>query len=1065
MHQAQTTMFRENNTRRRGHARRRALRRGQSIIVALLVLLLLGLAGALFVTIVARNLLNARHASRLLTADQYGKAGITFADAQLTNSLDGADWRPPLQYQLVTPPTEKRELDRYTAAVSANKLSLPDPQDPDAKYLEAGFARYNTGAGRFLLRLTYTPVLVRATATDPFYDPVTKTDASGQLLTVSIPPGKYIKIESIGREGVIDPVDPTTFGNNRTSERLQSYQVAYQPIGITDYARFETNPDNRSTTADMGVTSRYYNQDTDGGIITPGVFDFSSSAANSATFLPYPVVTTYGAPDAYLYQGLLLVPNPNAGSATSIDTTKAKSLAGGGSFHANMPVRFFGKNVVYLNDAGTDAPLYQDSMEVTGDLLLNGYQAGVKPDNSNAGTGHQIAALIMNPPDLATLKTNGTNGTFIIPSNDTGGTGTNGGFDTQQGRVRDGSSQTDINGLPRSIQRIEPPLMNAVESATQLPRYKAIAMNAPPRGNLKTTNGTAYTPAAGDFTASRYGYGRNIYIDNTQDTQSESTSIGGGSTLVDEWLNRTEAASGAAKGNWNGNFYDPPGVSIILGQLIVPADPANNKAAVFGLRLVRGAGTPGFVGPDGNGSAAVMDVPYSDLDGDPNDPTGAKADKDIVIYAEGNVRVHGILSPNEGTDSTTNAKFIPRHITIVTNGTAYIEGNLLKGTPDSSISVLAHDYVCVNTTQFLAGPSVADSTNGFQTAKAGGLTDYLGLSFLGLTEGVTLLQEFNFGLTNAATPTKVYGNQNNVPNLALYMSAAPDTTAGGGATAIIDILNSANQSMLTAPLALPFTGLTHTTFDLSGSNALLTGAVGTDLFHLSIQKSPGADGDPFAQSNVELERVAVLPMDIRVEAVLYAQTRSFFVIPGDWFNTSSNDTLDKYVPIPVPATTTGVPTRPNQEFPAGAIPTTAQINDRARFPFYGQPIDMKIIIDGSVSEAQPSDVANQTAWMLKWGWIPQFHGSATATPPSTILEASGHQLKDVGGNPVSKPAIGLQIIYNPQAGYPYHPADAVNPGYYLRSDAYGRPLPFTPKLPVSTALLFAGQSSEPPLLQ
>ena len=1050
MHQAQTTLFPVTPTRRRGPARRRSLRRGQSIIVALLVLLLLGLAGALFVTIVARNLLNARHAARTVTADQYAKAGITFADAQLTNSMDGADWRPPLQNTLLTPPTEPRELARYTNAVSANALPPADPNDPDAKYLEAGFARYNTGAGRFLLRLTYTPVLLKDTS-GQYYDPV-----FGNGTSVGVPPGKYIKIESIGREGVIDPRDPTTYGNNRSSDRLQSYQVAYQPIGITDYARFETNPDNRSTTADMGVTSRFYAQDTDGQIITPGAYDFNNPAAGSATYQSYPILTTYGAPDAYYHVGGLLVPNPDAGSATSIGPATA-ALPGGGSFHANMPVRFFGKNIVYLNDAGTDAPLYQDGMEVTGDLLLNGYQAGVKLDNSNSGAGHQIAALILNPPDLATLKTNSTNGTFIVPSNDPGGASINGGFDTHNGIIRDGSPQSDIAGLPRGIGRLEPPRMDSVESATQLPRYKAIATTSPPRGNLTTTDGKPYIPAAGDFTASRYGYGRSIYIDNTQDVQPESTSIGGGSTLVDEWLNRTEPSSGVAKGNWNGNFYDPPGVSIILGQLIKPAGPSNNPPAVYGIRLVRGAGTPNWVGPDGNGNAGpVLDIPYGDLD---NDPTGKAADNDIVIYAEGNVRIHGILSPNEGTGTGSSAKFIPRHITIVTNATSYIEGNLLKGSPDSSISVLAHDYVCVNTTQFLAGPNVADGTNGFQYARATGLPDFPGVAFLDLTEGVTLLQDFNFGLTGANAPSSKYG----ASPLALYLSASPDTSASGGALADINILDSNGVSVLnpTAPFSQFFGALTHTTIDLSGSTASLLNANGADLFHLSVQKSPGAEGAT-AQQNVELERVAVLPMDIRIEAVLYAQTRSFFVIPGDWFNTSSSDTLDKFVP--------GT-TRPDQEYVddtnLNAQQNAALANDRARFPFYGQPIDMKITVDGSVSEAQPADVADQTAWMLKWGWIPQYHGSATATSSPASLEPAGHLLLDANKNPANKPAVGLQIIYNPQAGYPYDPGDgtATVPGYYLRSDPYGRPLPFSPKLPVSTALLFAGQSSEPPLLQ
>ena len=62
---------------------------------------------------------------------------------------------------------------------------------------------------------------------------------------------------------------------------------------------------------------------------------------------------------------------------TAIDTSaNSSTIAGGGSFHANMPVRFFGKNLFYLNNAGVNAPLYQDGVEVAGDLLLNGYTQG-----------------------------------------------------------------------------------------------------------------------------------------------------------------------------------------------------------------------------------------------------------------------------------------------------------------------------------------------------------------------------------------------------------------------------------------------------------------------------------------------------------------------------------------------------------------------------------------------------------------------------------------------------------------------------------------------------------------
>jgi len=1022
---------------------RRQFQRGQSIVVALLVLLLLGLAGALFVTIVARNIINAGHANRVQTADQYAAAGLTYADSQLSGSIDGADWRPPLQFQLATPPTEARELARYNAAVAANKLPIVNANDPDLEYLQAGYARYNTGAGRYLVRVTYDPVNV-----------------SNQ--TVS--PGKYLKIESIGREGNIDPLDPTTYTNNRSTDRTQSYQVAYKPIGITDYARFETNPDKRSDIANLGVASQYNSSEPDGEIVTPGVYDFDQqgSTGGSGTapaIRQYPVLTTYGAADAYLKSAAtppVFYPNPAAGSGGTVPTGYS-AVPGGGSIHANMTVRFFGKNIMYLNSGGANAPLFQDTAEIGGDLLLDSYDPNVNLDNTaiaaKTPTTYQAASLILNPTTLSPASGASTPLTdYVAPSN-------SGVFDTRGGLIRDGSMQNDAAGLPRSITRLEPPLVDAQDSASQMPRYRAIAMNSAPRPNLML-NGSAYTPASG-VNPSLYGYGKAIYVNNPKDIQQDSASIGGGSTLTDEWLHRTSAlANDANKGGWNGLFYNPPGVSIVLGQFIPSTSSTGTSTGSYGIRLTRSAGDQ-FANPDGTTTGATeMNVPYSDLDTDANnantdatDPTGAKADKDIIIYAEGNVRVRGILSPNEGTASSPS--LIPRHITIVTGGTAYIEGNLLKGSPDSTISVLAHDYVCVNTTQFLAGSNVEDRTDPSQNPD---LPDQ-GNALI-LDAGHSLLQEFNFGLTGAAKPA-------NYPSpLALYIAAGP--AGGGSTTADINIFDPTGASVFPSPQPPPpltqlFTGSTHLTYDLStlvtqptSSNPLFQ-AVGTDLFRLSVSKDPGTENGANTSQDVALERVAVLPMDIRIEAVLYAQTGSFFVIPGDWFNTNPADNISTYLTSA---------TRPDVEINnAQTTLTPAQVTSLDRFPMYGQPIDLKITIDGSVSEAHPADIAAQTAWMLKWGWIPQYHGSLVTSSSgsggsgSAGVESAGHVL-------TGQPAIGLQIIYDPQAGYPYSPSTAAGTAsYYLRSDAYGRPLPFTPKLPVSTGLLYSGQSGEAPLLQ
>ncbi len=97
----------------------------------------------------------------------------------------------------------------------------------------------------------------------------------------------------------------------------------------------------------------------------------------------------------------------------------------------------------------------------------------------------------------------------------------------------------------------------------------------------------------------------------------------------------------------------------------------------------------------------------------------------MVIMAEGNVRVKGVygaISNSPNVNPLTNPDNLGRvHLTIVSGGTAYIDGNILKGdgyldagnAPHiegaSTCAILAKDYVTVNTTMFMAaenqGPS------------------------------------------------------------------------------------------------------------------------------------------------------------------------------------------------------------------------------------------------------------------------------------------------------------------------------------------------------------------------
>lgn len=1053
--------------------RGRRAQRGQTIVIALLVLLLIGFIGGVFVAIVTRSLQAVNRTNRVQSADFYAEAGVRFADQQLTTSLDGADWRPPLQAALLNPPAGTTlEGKRYANA----GLTPASANDPDKAYLDQGFTRYNIGGGRYLLRVTYDPLGLansnNTTQGSPYSDPLTR----------------YIKIESIGREGVVDSQDPTTYRNAPVT-RLNATLVQYKAIGITDYTRFETNPDNRSDVMALGVASM---NDSSGNVVTPGTFDFKSGS-NPPTLAQYPVITTYGATDAYIKDANgFLSPNPSAGAG---GTPPSGAVPGGGIVKANGSVRLFGLNQAYLSTtvtvpaaagAGSGNTTYgfDEGWQIAGNLLLDDYLPATG-DQATLRT-NQKAALVLQSLDPATGAGLVTN--YAFPTNDRDPATNQSRFSTYLGQVRDGSNGTDDKGQPRNVSRLDPPTLDAVNPVTSLPRYRDMAVNSAPRPYAGSPV-TAASPAA-------HGYGQSIYVDNKTDVQRESSRLVGGYTLIDEWLHRSSAAEpSGAKSGWVANFYRPPGADIVLGRQIraVPGNAATPSQSFYGLRVTRsdvdGAGSPipwkypTNVRNDANyvddnwdtheDLGSTLAISYDELNaGHPLDPTtlttaqrdayNANPNNDVTVYLEGNVRLRGVVSVDPTvaalngypqTDAGADDDALPRHITIVTNGTAYIDGSLMRGNPESTITVMAHDYVCVNTTQFLAG-TIADQ-NPLGTTAPGAFVGDPTLRALDFTASdEVLLQEFRFGLpqgrtlagSGAASPP-FYGNT----PLALYVSGGP--SAPGGTSADFDILNlqtgltiNNNQLFQTPPLADQVTStgsgsdLARTTFPLIGSSLLTATADRT--FGLAVRRSQGADlsGNPTADNGQDflLERAAILPMDVRIEAVLFAQTKSFFVIPGDWFNTDTSDNLDRFATQNV--------VRPGL---ATTDATEPEYVKRSRFPLHGQPIDMKIIINGSVSEARPADIAAQSAWMGKWGWIPRYHGSLLGSAPgATTAEPAGHTPSGANG-----PAAGLSIIYNPLAGYPYYG------GHYMRSDIYGRALPFSPRLPVCAGLLYAGQNT------
>jgi hypothetical protein len=926
---------------------------GQSLLIALAILFLLGFLGALFSAIVIRNLRNAGTANDTITTDYFAQAGINYANTMLQNSTLGADWRPPLQY---VDSVDNYQVNGAQTAATSALLAVPT-QDPDYKWLIDGYTRYNMNGGRFLLKITY--------------DPNNSAATPGATAATS----KYLRIDSVGRLGTINAQDPTSFTSTPPDYR-RTELYAYKPIGIVDYSRFITNKDNRTDTATLGMPSIVASATGGSTVVTPGVLDIDPTRTPTADpYVPteYPLVTTYGSATAY--NGLF----------SSKPTT---AVPGGGSLRSNMNLRLYGINDIYLD------PTYGDDWEIAGNLTFDGYNALNANNNTPTVVPATYATLL---PAQAYLWTPAVTDAALFPSNDAN-------FSTEAGIIRDGSLVSDSAGYPRQIKRLNPPVIDSVDSATGLTRYQTLTASGEVVAQQRTST-SDFTPAT-------------VNIDNESDIQHESTNQIGlaAHTLRNDWLNPGTSDTG---GSWEGSFYNPPGALITFGPINgITGNP-------YGVTMTRSdvdsSNTPvQWTSPSTTAPTTYQQVgqtlllpyykPFGATAANPNTsaqgyldadaPNAADPPLDIVIHASGNIRVRGIISdPNKGDPG-----YAPQHITIVTDGIAYIDGSILKGNPNSSIAILAKQYVCVNTTQFLAGAPDLDSSVAGVTADPGTLGPPAAPADLRFNNAEVLNEQTLYGPTTTGTY-----------NYALYVEQSEDginaqseglvngdqLATVTGTTPVRDVAN------LTAPTSLP-----DVTIPAPG-----------DPITLSFSKSNQYTADWL------LQKAAILPGDIAIQAVIYAQDSSFFVIPGDWFNSDATDTLthafDRAITNPATRDT--------------------------RYPFYGQPIDLQITIDGAVAENIPADISDQSAWFQKWGWIPRYHGS-------DLTEISPHAPVPTTGPTAGLPSlgIGLNFSYDPMAGFPYT-FSASGAVTYLRQDRYGRPLPFAPALPVSPDLLYSGQ--------
>jgi hypothetical protein len=201
---------------------------------------------------------------------------------------------------------------------------------------------------------------------------------------------------------------------------------------------------------------------------------------------------------------------------------------------------------------------------------------------------------------------------------------------------------------------------------------------------------------------------------------------------------------------------------------------------------------------------------------------------------------------------------------------------------------------------------------------------------------------------------------------------------------------------------------------------------------LQLQLQPIANlGDFQLPTDNKLYRfsaAAIQPLDIKIQAALFAQEGCFFVIPGYWFNTDPQDT------------------RANFE-ERGARPAGVASPE---FPFYGEPLDIRITIEGAIAENFTAPLGDQTEWLRKWGWIPLQYGSSGFEIPLQ------HRTAFHDDDAARQYAVNLLMRYDPIFRNLSPLRVAYTPAQDPSGQHPGRLLPPIPRLPVCPKPIYAG---------
>jgi hypothetical protein len=1080
------------NPEPRLNLRRRA--GGQTIIVAMIILGLLLILGLVFIGIINRNIQTSDRLEDRSTANDLSEAGIRYAHTQLLRSELGADWRGTPTLPVENGPFTTLDPDAFylrpagyladgvtrlrfvPGANTPVDLGGPDGLGP---YFRVQFDR-----GRALVRVRWAQSDANLFRGDP----------TGALRNPGLA-RNYIIIESVGREGKVNVNDPTTL-TSRTARRFQGFASeadfqaelnafreaearfgnflvnrAFASIGIIEHARFVSNKFRSSRPVEWGI-------DPDLGALLRGT-----------------ETTAVGPPVASALQFRIgsELPLQTIASGTN-NSVPAGSYWGGGSVWINGDLKLFGNTEINLN------PALGDAVHVGGDISTDVNARLFLRRAIPNGTGGWVnetpvlevgaAGFSSRSPGFNTFNGLLRDGSASLDSlNNPRGIGYKGvpsiltkdpqtNATRYQGMSRNsgvllGAGNSGEFGYGRNVfvgngSRRQMPL-SATAGSVAGAESSLVTEWLTPGGNPSTTGwrGWVYTPPGAYMVLHSDGF--TIQLDGTG---PESTWKYPDGTLTSQNVNRFRLGRGTDRQLHVVNTFTFADMDRIDGPL---TEADFDQGPTFG----------GVVYFEGN--VRVRGVIPTDIQ--------MSVVSNATIYVEGSI-----------TKGVTGNQYT------ATYGSGNIPvGNRLSRLSRSMLMLMAKDYVTVNTTQFF-GPARNQAAEPREdTPMIGSFNPLIMRS--NNPEGLHMQADFvlNPLSGNPANPTTWrpfpldYMNPENASNRLttnLLLSHTMDNGAGAAAFISLNLNPDADLPPPTPPKSQyffpgtvtdptvipPFTNVASeyddraflSLYGLGSENFERYSQFESIAFPLVNQASAPTLGRETITANAPfgtfellniglndfhfregaigglnrndylLGRMAITPHDIRIEASMYAEEGSFFVIPGAWFNPNPNDNFVNWRSGGTTPDERNL--RRYQEF--GSYPS---------MPFYGEPLDVRIQIIGAVSENMPVPISVQSEWMRKWGWIPRTQGTTVDPTDTTRQRLLSIPQEHLRGATVPDFAPNLTITYDPvlasgrQNGFANSSDinDAQSPT--IRADEYGRPLPPLPRLPVSPTLAYFGE--------